>query len=80
MPYIVGSTFLTIHFKHFHFINGLTQILTLKFFWKDQQSLIFLVDFSVCLLVYLIMCMYIWFISLIIEFGVSGLVLITVIP
>ena len=66
MPYIVGSTFLTIHFKHFNFIECFALNSNLKSLFEKLSISDFLVD---CL-----MCILIWFIWL--KSAASGLILI----
>ena len=45
MPYVVGSTFLTIHFKHFDFIEWFNLNSNLKSLFERSSINDFLVDF-----------------------------------
>ena len=58
--------FLTIHFKHFDFIESFDLNSNSSNFFERSSISNFLVDSSVCFLVHSLMCMYIWFLSLLI--------------
>ena len=73
--------FLTIHLKHFDFIERFDLNSNSSNLFERSSISDFLVDTLVCFLVDLIMCLYIWFISLFMsKSAASGLVLIIVIP
>ena len=77
ISYNAGSIFLTIHFKHFDFIEWFDLNSNPKSLFERSPISDFLVDSSVDL----ITCMYIWFIRLLmLKSGASGLALITVYP
>ena len=59
MLYIIGITFLTSHFKHFNFIEWSDLNSNPKNIFERSSINEFVVDFSRCFLVHLIMCMYI---------------------